>query len=874
LNLDDDWTLAQTLFGVTTFYRREEDGSLSIKMEGRLEGVPLFDQVAVLREVDLHYRWAPFVSSSLTIAHLDKLDTVGWFVVGLPSFGLMRDACFRSIGCDSIYEDGSVLLVAQGIADKSKDGVKNTSLKTSVGKSSNGRETDTTTQQSQTEDDDFQFLSNDPVLNELDLPAPPTRMGSGRMTIRTFQAIIHIESPTQARTCMIANLDPNLPLIPQSLLDFLMKKLCGVLLSKLQHAAKKVSKDPINNPHASMMRREEDFYKGWLMEKFKGVAKIRGWNMPPVSAFELTDPQLELAEAADAKNLKGKTTKTIKFYHSLSEDKLGGFLETNDSARSEPALVGQPSPKVRTLSGDSDGISELSRNSSSTFSALWRSNPLVVYLGDVEDKTRLRKDREIEKSRDRAANRLKPKLLDEESQSRLDELLAARERRVVGMKAGQKLVMPENATKAQRNLLKTQHKRDWATMWTTHGLVTRIIVVLSLVASLFGLLYMDTIFEQYTANRHGTWWMGRRRDGATILYMSLSASVHFFLSYVSLMYAFSSLQLGSIAGSQAKKFYSKNVHLIVGVLSGSMLLIGMLKAASMIIFRWMVWRAALLSGSLKSSLYFPSVSNSITTLVPESLESSAAAVGSLLNDARSIFGTGYQFVGGLVAMLLSNIQAVLLESNIIGRSLSSGFGALIRFMVLPIGLWNDFVDEAVGHYEGRYEVPSWREDAYATTRALLAYSGIFLLVLLMLFNLSAKKARSRGEIRDSDDALSVDDSSVNSKPTSTASTASDPPVLQTSSTDASDSSRVSAPETATRSRKLTRSLSPRFDTIEEASDEGDETAAPQGNDGPRSCGSPTKKKRRAWFFRARKGSKVEARGRSEGTDKLHASSSM
>jgi len=78
------------------------------------------------------------------------------------------------------------------------------------------------------------------------------------------------------------------------------------------------------------------------------------------------------------------------------------------------------------------------------------------------------------------------------------------------------------------------------------------------------------------------------------------------------------------------------------------------------------------------------------------------------------------------------------------------------------------VDESVGHYEGRCEALSWREDAYATSRVLLTYSGIFLLVLLMLFNLSAKQARSRGEIRDSDDALSVDDSSVSSKPTSTA----------------------------------------------------------------------------------------------------------
>ena len=47
----------QTLFGVSTSYRREADGSLSVKIEGELRGVPLFEQLAVLREVDLYQTW-------------------------------------------------------------------------------------------------------------------------------------------------------------------------------------------------------------------------------------------------------------------------------------------------------------------------------------------------------------------------------------------------------------------------------------------------------------------------------------------------------------------------------------------------------------------------------------------------------------------------------------------------------------------------------------------------------------------------------------------------------------------------------------------------------------------------------------------------
>ena len=63
LSLTDDagWTFAQTLFGISTSYRREPDGTLSIKLEGELSGVLLFEQPSVLRETDLFHLWAPFV---------------------------------------------------------------------------------------------------------------------------------------------------------------------------------------------------------------------------------------------------------------------------------------------------------------------------------------------------------------------------------------------------------------------------------------------------------------------------------------------------------------------------------------------------------------------------------------------------------------------------------------------------------------------------------------------------------------------------------------------------------------------------------------------------------------------------------------------
>jgi hypothetical protein len=142
---NDEWIYASKHFGIVTYYRREEDGSLTIKLEGDLTGAALFEQICVLKEVDLHYKWSPFCTSSLTLADLDKLDLVGWFVIGMPNFGLARDGCFRAIGCDNIEEDGTVILTGQGVQD-------------------------TTPEMDALQPDRDTYLSSDPILEKLDIP--------------------------------------------------------------------------------------------------------------------------------------------------------------------------------------------------------------------------------------------------------------------------------------------------------------------------------------------------------------------------------------------------------------------------------------------------------------------------------------------------------------------------------------------------------------------------------------------------------------------------------------------------------------------------------------------------------------------------------
>jgi hypothetical protein len=654
------------------------------------------------------------------------------------------------------------------------------------------------------------------------------------MTIRTFQALIHIESPMLATSKLVANIDPNLPLIPQSLIDFLMKRLCGVLLAKLQSAAKKVSRDPVTNPHAIKMREERAFYEGWLLPKFQGVCKFRGWDMPPISAFELSEAQVDLANALAAKKHRKTGKHGIKMYHSLSSDKIDDPFDgsqSRNSAGSEPANVGHSSlddePRFRSVSEDASYVSDLSRNSSSTAS-MWRSNPISSYLREIEERTELRKAREIEKSRKRAADRLKPRDLDEESQSRLEELRTARSRRVAGGAVTtdhpEDDFAVETSPSASRSLgtqksIQPEYdgRRDWAVFWTGHGKYTRIFIIHFLMASLFFLLYLDTAFNNLVAFHADSFWDARGRDLATLVYLGITGWVHFFLCYVALMYAFASLQLGTIAGMQAKKFYSQNIHLLVGIASASMVGMGIVKSAFFKFLQWLVWQVYSLSGLFRG--WMPSL--------PEAIA----------NPVSALFTA--------ISSVLSWTEEVLLNSNVVGRNFLTVLGFFWRFFHGFYDRCTLYVDHTIDIYQGIAISTPWREDAFVATRAMFSYSATFLLVLLLLFSLSASQARNADantKRNDGNNDSHVVGQLVAKQSFPTADAVGKESVSTSIEIPAMDSDAAGVPNTAARGRSFsadslltsssasrtkrkfyhfTRSLSPGFDTIheEEASTE-------------------------------------------------------
>lgn len=721
IDVDADWTLAQDLFGVTTYYRHEIDGSMSVKLEGRVSDCSLFDQVAVMREFDLNRIWAPFVTSSRTIAHIDKLDIVGWFLIGLPNFGVMRDALFRAIGCDCIYEDGSILIVAQGIEDRPDDDDNDHSTNQSVKSASTLGSVDFDEEYAKI----LKEIREDPILDTLDLPPVPSRMGGGRLTIRSLAAKIHLESPTSATTNIVTNIDLNLHFLPQALIDFVMKRMCGTILYKMQGAAANISKDPITNLHAMKIREEKDFYKTFLLPKFEGVCKTRNWEMPSIAAFELSDAQLEMAEEFKARENEKSEMKSFKLLgHNDKEKNLEEYLKSSNGEvyNQGKFSASNGGPKVSTVDEDSDDISDISKSSNA--SSVWTSNPISNYIRQMEAKEQQRKRREIESSRRRAAARLQPKSLNEDAVLRLKELRKARDRR----KAHKEIQLmkqngydPSSVERSisvefdERNQKFIESNRRWKVSLPSHTFFTKIFVLQFLLVSLFCLLYLSTAFDKFIAVREGSFWVERKRDLATLVYLGFAGVVHSLFSYVALIYEFSNLQLGSIAGKRTRSFYSQYVHYFVGTASAGMVGFGVFKPGIDKLLRWMVWNAYSIMTAAK--VLFLSIT-------PDKVETTLL----MLMDAT--FWT------------ISYMQEEILKPTILGRCFLSITNVWLgKFVATGRFHLATYVDITIKQYEGDLDALPWREDAYFTTRALLSHSAFFLMILLILYNFAANRAR-------------------------------------------------------------------------------------------------------------------------------------
>jgi len=534
------------------------------------------------------------------------------------------------------------------------------------------------------------------------------------MTIRKFEATIHVTSPTSAKTKVVANVNPNISFLPQSLLDFLMKQLAGVILAKLQGASMKASKHPVKNAHARKIREEAAFYREWILPKFEHICTMNGWEIPRITALEVSDEVVQHERI----NLRRSQT----FSAGSHERKIVENMSTVHSSPSIPTV--QSDEEMSSLSGAQ---------------SLWAKNPISIYLREIEMRTQQRKNDEIAESRQRAVNRLIPKEIESNQKNRLMELREAKNRRL-GLTGQEDTTTIAN--KYQEILTISQR---FSRTLHRHGPVTRFMVISFLVSLLFLMLHPEPFLKYLPSVEwdfsQTEWLVLSLQDIAVVAYIFACAVPHFLVCDAALVYVFDTLELGSKTGRQVKKFYSDNVRFVVAVGSIGVVAASILKAAAKVWIRCLLWFSFEAYRYVDAKVFSRTLSLASVTIeyIPEEVRAVFTTALAFAGSCSSYVYTATTYALGLLARKLYHL---VVQSNFVGRMVEDLFDACAAACATIVWRTKNFAGESIDAFEGKLTLVSWRAEAFNTARSLFSNASVFLVTLLIGFSLSAKRSRS------------------------------------------------------------------------------------------------------------------------------------
>lgn len=240
LDMDSEWLHGMTLFGITTHYKVDSDGIIHIRLEGTLEDLPIFEQVAVIHEIDLFTTWLPFCHDSVLLEKIGPVEIVSYLY--FSAMGLSRDTLLSGYAADVLDEEKKIIILVNSIP--SKEGIE----------------------------------------------VPFRKVGwlHRRFEVLELTAVVNIISPKCAKTIITTKVNLNIPALPQRLLNFVIKKVAGVLLYVFQNETIKVAKDK-HCEHNNRIRNNKYFYSEWVLPKLKDICLKNNWEEPKITAFEDDD---------------------------------------------------------------------------------------------------------------------------------------------------------------------------------------------------------------------------------------------------------------------------------------------------------------------------------------------------------------------------------------------------------------------------------------------------------------------------------------------------------------------------------------------------------------------------------------------------------
>ena len=776
-----------------------------------MTGIPLFEQLAVLREADLYHQWAPFCVSSSRLAQLGKIDVVAWFLTGLPKFGLSRDACFRAIGCDSMREDGSILLVGEGLGDRMEDGVNvkpyldggeggggdastssvdrhRSSGGGGVGGSSPARRVDRDVSGSIHNEssnysnwaalsDEYEYgsyLSRDSVLDTIQIPPVPNKFGAGRMTIRSFQGAVDVLSPSSAKTRLITNIDPNLSFIPQSLIDYCMKKMCGILLTRLQGCARATLNDPVRSPHARRMREDVQFYRLWLLPKFRSYCGDLGWDLPPVAALNVSEEDLDEEEWLMYSQMNCQQEGQPCNERSSQVESSAVGVDDNGTRQQcgerASSLDGQPLSRRLFLSeGSLPGhdrtvasapvVSQTHPNEEGMRTKLRQLLPaesmeIALTRPDIlqrwEQRQAKKKALEVASARRRAALRLRPTQPSEEQAARLAQLKEAKERFLKGGRNGAKsqaLLRDETAGRGASGELGSDDVGtrpmfsiiiDWLSF--THPSIPHKLFLPVMVTIMFALYHTDKNlihakvgvgWTESIVGASDSQWPNLRSALQTVAQnaifpaiLGMYSAIFWIVMNLALVVAFDFIEfpLLSLAGTKrelenAKSLYTKNMRVFTAYFSGAIVVLVMSSC-----FLSYLWNHSLTTLLQNAVHLFDSVIVATFGKAEDDailLDSAAShLVSFLVKWAGIIIGPIFSSLGSLYHALFRFCHCATL-------GLFVGFGSSLWECICSLVVIGFAVDTDL-----RYD--SWREEALEKSTTIFSYSSAFLCSFIVI----------------------------------------------------------------------------------------------------------------------------------------------
>lgn len=178
----DSWTFATNQHGVTSYSRKNSDGSLTMRLEGEFQ-IPIFEQAAVAHEFDLYKEWVPFCQNSLSMAKLSHSELVAYMNIFVAPF--QRDTLLHIFTSDCLFEANKFIIIGKSIEkyplDPSSDMTKAIKYLRQVAR--------------QNSDDSLLHVE------DADVKIPWLKLGwfDERVNIKEFKAVIEMTSPTSTK---------------------------------------------------------------------------------------------------------------------------------------------------------------------------------------------------------------------------------------------------------------------------------------------------------------------------------------------------------------------------------------------------------------------------------------------------------------------------------------------------------------------------------------------------------------------------------------------------------------------------------------------------------------------------------------------------